>query len=138
MKDPVDMKALIPRFVEESIWVRPFGRLVYLEPQFMAISDEEVRTLTRGLVKILMRKRNEPLQRPPRGSQKEGTFRTFKISRSKEIREIAGKKLLNLSSNDYLGLQAMPERGASSSRLPGSAFSASFEAFRQRPRLSRV
>lgn len=53
MKAPVDMKTLIPRFVEEGIWVRPFGRLVYLEPQFMAIGDEEVRTLTRGLVKIL-------------------------------------------------------------------------------------
>ena len=53
MKDPVDMKALIPRFVREGIWVRPFGRLVYLEPQFMAITDDQVRTLTSSLLRVL-------------------------------------------------------------------------------------
>lgn len=53
MHEPVDMKALIPQFVREGIWVRPFGRLVYLEPQFMAIRDDEVLKLTSGLIKIL-------------------------------------------------------------------------------------
>ena len=53
MKEPVDMKALIPRFVKEGIWVRPFGRLVYLEPQFMAIADDQVRTLTSSLLRVL-------------------------------------------------------------------------------------
>lgn len=53
MKQPVDMKSLIPKFVRQGIWVRPFGRLVYLEPQFMAISDEELERLTHGLRSVI-------------------------------------------------------------------------------------
>lgn len=53
MREPVDMKRLIPLFVKEGIWVRPFGKLVYLEPQFMAISDEELEKLISGLTHVL-------------------------------------------------------------------------------------
>ena len=52
-KRPVDMARLQQRFVEEGIWVRPFGKLVYIMPPFMAICREELEQLCSSLVKIV-------------------------------------------------------------------------------------
>ena len=52
MKKPVDMASMQKKFVENGIWVRPFGRLVYIMPQYV-ITDGQLEQLCRTLVKVI-------------------------------------------------------------------------------------
>ena len=51
MNRPVEMASIQRRFVEAGVWVRPFGRLVYVMPPYV-ISDEDLRTLCRAVVRV--------------------------------------------------------------------------------------
>jgi len=50
---PVDMASIQKRFVEHGVWVRPFGRLVYLMPPFI-ISESELARLTSAVCEVLV------------------------------------------------------------------------------------
>ena len=52
MKESVDMVWMQPRFVEEGVWVRPFGRLVYVMPPYV-IDDGDLATLTGAMSRVV-------------------------------------------------------------------------------------
>ncbi len=45
---PVDMSVVQPAFVEEGVWIRPFGELVYTMPPFVT-EPTDVRAITRAI-----------------------------------------------------------------------------------------
>ena len=51
-KEPVSLAEVQPMFVERGIWVRPFGRNVYLMPPYISTS-EDIAALTSGIVDVL-------------------------------------------------------------------------------------
>lgn len=52
MEEPVRMREIQRRFVDHGVWVRPFGRLVYLMPPYI-ITDEQLAVLCRAMVEVL-------------------------------------------------------------------------------------
>jgi adenosylmethionine---8-amino-7-oxononanoate aminotransferase len=52
MQEPVDMKKLQPALVDAGIWVRPFGKLVYVMPPYI-MNDEDLAFLTRQIIVTL-------------------------------------------------------------------------------------
>lgn len=52
MNDPVNVGEFQKRCVEKGIWVRPFGRNVYIMPPYI-IKDDDLRTLCRRMIEIL-------------------------------------------------------------------------------------
>lgn len=49
MKEAVDIKTLQPKFVENGVWVRPFGKLVYVMPAYVS-KQEDLAELTRQIL----------------------------------------------------------------------------------------
>jgi adenosylmethionine---8-amino-7-oxononanoate aminotransferase len=52
MERPVPMREIQRRLVEAGVWVRPFGRLVYLMPPYV-ISDAELTRLCAAVVEVV-------------------------------------------------------------------------------------
>lgn len=52
MKKAVNMASIQKQFVENGVWVRPFGKLVYIMPPFI-ISEEDLSFLCKTLVKVI-------------------------------------------------------------------------------------
>ena len=49
MKQPVDMKTITKKFVDAGVWIRPFGKLIYLMPPFI-INDKDLKKLINAIV----------------------------------------------------------------------------------------
>ena len=52
MKKPVNMKNITEDFVAAGVWVRPFGKLIYLMPPFI-INANDLKILTTAIVEII-------------------------------------------------------------------------------------
>lgn len=52
LEKPVDMQAVQPRFVDAGVWVRPFGKLVYLMPPYI-MSESDLQQLTAAVVRVV-------------------------------------------------------------------------------------
>ncbi len=53
MKEPVNIRKVQPRFIEEGVWVRPFGKLVYTMPPFV-IGDADLEFLCAAMLKVVV------------------------------------------------------------------------------------
>ncbi len=52
MKQPVDMKIIQQACIEQQIWIRPFGKLVYIMPAYV-MTDNQLAKLTAGMLTVL-------------------------------------------------------------------------------------
>jgi adenosylmethionine-8-amino-7-oxononanoate aminotransferase len=52
MKQPVQLADIQRKFVDQGLWVRPFGRLVYVMPPLIILDDELERLMT-GIFNVL-------------------------------------------------------------------------------------
>lgn len=52
LKESVEQKIIQPMLVEEGVWVRPFGKLVYLMPPYIA-TDQDIDKLGQAIFNVL-------------------------------------------------------------------------------------
>ncbi|MFP3984037.1 MAG: adenosylmethionine--8-amino-7-oxononanoate transaminase [Desulfurivibrionaceae bacterium] len=52
LEEAVDMAVIQKQFVDRGVWIRPFGRLVYLMPPY-CIRKDELHTLTDAVVEVI-------------------------------------------------------------------------------------
>jgi len=52
LKQPVDMPSITEAFINEGVWMRPFGKLVYMMPPY-CISEDELNTLCQGVLNVV-------------------------------------------------------------------------------------
>ncbi len=52
MREPVDLAAIQKMFVERGVWIRPFGRLIYVMPPYI-ISNDELALLTAQMLAVV-------------------------------------------------------------------------------------
>ena len=52
LKNEVDMQKVIPEFVKRGVWIRPFGKLVYLMPPYVT-NEDDLNLLTKAIVEVV-------------------------------------------------------------------------------------
>jgi len=53
LEQPVEMGTIQRAFVDQGVWVRPFGRLVYLMPPFVT-EPEQIDVLTGAVCAVVL------------------------------------------------------------------------------------
>lgn len=48
MEEPVDIAAVHPVYIDQGVWLRPFNKLIYTMPPFIA-TEEDIQTITRAM-----------------------------------------------------------------------------------------
>ncbi|QQE66389.1 adenosylmethionine--8-amino-7-oxononanoate transaminase [Leptolyngbya sp. BL0902] len=51
LHQPVDMAVVQPQFVQQGVWLRPFGRLIYTMPPYI-IEPDQLRRITEAIVTV--------------------------------------------------------------------------------------
>lgn len=54
MKQAVETQKIQPLFVEQGLWIRPFGKLIYVMPPYV-MSNEDLALLTQGMCSVIQR-----------------------------------------------------------------------------------
>lgn len=54
LKEAVNLAQIQPQLVDAGVWVRPFGKLVYVMPPYI-ITDEELQQLCQAIISVLKR-----------------------------------------------------------------------------------
>ncbi len=57
MKEPVDMAQIQAQFVEQGVWVRPFGKLVYVMPPYV-INEQDLDRLSGAICRVVEQQSN--------------------------------------------------------------------------------
>lgn len=52
MRNNIDMQKMQAEFVEQGVWIRPFGKLVYIMPQYI-ITNKELTELCESMIKVI-------------------------------------------------------------------------------------
>jgi adenosylmethionine-8-amino-7-oxononanoate aminotransferase len=52
LHEPVDMSVIQPAFVEEGVWIRPFGKLVYTMPPYV-IGSQDLSAITHAIANVI-------------------------------------------------------------------------------------
>ncbi|MEN0037664.1 MAG: adenosylmethionine--8-amino-7-oxononanoate transaminase [Cellvibrio sp.] len=52
LENTIDVSKLMPQFIENGVWIRPFGNIIYLMPPFI-ITKEQLSKLTSAVLKVV-------------------------------------------------------------------------------------
>ncbi len=58
MTEPVNMADIQKRFVAKGVWIRPFGKLVYIMPPYI-IEEQDLSQLTQAMVEVISGENNQ-------------------------------------------------------------------------------